>query len=286
MRRALGKGLTQLMGEQSESGTDSLPISAIRPNTQQPRRYFDDDALAELANSISEVGILLPLIVRPISEDKYELIAGERRLRAAEIAGLEEVPVIIRAASAQSSLEIALIENVQREDISAIECAYAYKELIDKFDLSQEEVAQKVGKSRAAIANTVRLLQLPEEMQHAISDGFMSEGHARAILMADDANKRQALFKKILNDGISVREAEKLARNATTSGSSNGKTQATQQDTPRTDDPNMKALEQRLSEHLGTPVTLHSTGIGGKMVVEYYSDEDLQRILDVLGVEL
>ena len=285
MRRALGKGLTQLMGEQNETTPRSLPIDWIRPNMLQPRRYFDEDALSELAQSISEVGVLLPLIVRPISEDRYELVAGERRWRAARIAGLKDVPVIIRSVSAQGSLEMALIENVQREDISPVECAHAFRQLADKFGLSQENIAQKVGKSRAAVANTMRLLQLPEEMQRAISDGFMTEGHARAILMAGGPARQQALFQKIIKEGISVREAERAARSNQEQGSSNGQAESSEE-TPRTTDPNLKALEQKLSEHLGTPVTLHSSKQGGKMVVEYYSDDDLQRILDVIGVEL
>lgn len=285
MRRALGKGLTQLMGEQGETTPRTLPIDWIRPNSMQPRRYFDEDALSELAQSIAEVGVLLPLIVRPVSEDRYELIAGERRLRAAKIAGLKDVPVIVRSVSAQGSLEMALIENVQREDISPVECAHAFRQLADKFGLSQEHIAQKVGKSRAAVANTMRLLQLPEEMQRAISDGYMTEGHARAILMAGGPVQQQALFKKILKEGISVREAERAARSNQEQGSSNGQAESSKE-TPRTTDPNLTALEQKLSERLGTPVTLHSKEQGGKMVVEYYSDDDLQRVLDVIGVEL
>ncbi|MCH8979688.1 MAG: ParB/RepB/Spo0J family partition protein [Armatimonadetes bacterium] len=289
MRRALGKGLIQLMGEESEAAPAAIAIDAIRPNSQQPRRRFGEEGLAELAQSIREVGVLLPLIVRPVSDGLYELIAGERRLRAAKLAGLAEIPVIVRSASAQASLEIALIENLQREDISAVECAHAYRQLADKFGLSQERIAQKVGKSRAAVANTLRILKLPEEMQQAISDGSITEGHARALLMAEGAVRRQVLFDRIVRDGLSVREAERIARgddhpSAVTVGDAptNGKPARTS----RFKDPNSRALEAGLSEFFGTPVRLEPGEIGGKMIVEYYSDEDLQRILDVIGVRI
>ncbi len=287
MRRALGKGLMQLMGEAGEAAPTAILTDAIRANSQQPRRRFDEESLAELAQSIREVGVLLPLIVRPVSDGRYELIAGERRLRAAKHTGLSEVPVIVRSASAQDSLEIALIENLQRQDINAVECAHAYRQLADKFGLSQEQIAQKVGKSRSAVANTMRILKLPEEMQKAISDGTVTEGHARALLMAEGAVRRQVLFDRIVRDGLSVREAERIARgddhpSAATNGDvpTNGKPMRPS----RFKDPNSRALEAGLSEFFGTPVRLESAGVGGKMVVEYYSDEDLQRILDILGV--
>ena len=290
MRRALGKGLIQLMGEESEAAPTAISTDAIRPNSQQPRRRFGEEGLAELAQSIREVGMLLPLIVRPVSEGRYELIAGERRLRAAKLAGLSEVPVIVRSASAQDSLEIALIENVQREDITAVERAHAFRQLADKFGLSQELIAQKVGKSRAAVANTLRILKLPEEMQLAISDGSVTEGHARALLMTDGAVRRQLLFDRIVKDGLSVREAERIAR-----GDDHPSATVTDSDAPtngkparasRFKDPNWKALEAGLSEYFGTPVSLETADVGGKMVVEFYSDDDLQRILDIIGVRL
>lgn len=272
------------MGEQSDAAPSTVPVASLRPNAQQPRRHFDEDALAQLAQSISEVGVLLPLIVRPVSDEKYEIIAGERRWRAAQKAGLTEVPVIIRSASAQDSLEIAIIENVQREDISAIECARAYKELADKFGLNQEQIAQKVGKSRVAVSNTIRLLRLPEEMQTAIEDGTLSEGHARAILMADSPTKQKDLFERILRDGLSVRQAESLARTEPQAPAANGiKSEAKPK---RKKDPIYGALEKGLSEYFGTPVSINQGEVGGKMIVEYYSEEDLQRILDVLGVSL
>lgn len=261
-----------------------LPIAAIRANTRQPRTQFDDDSLAELASSIREFGVLQPLIVRPLSDGEYELIAGERRLRASKRAGLAEVPVIIRAASAQASLEIALIENVQREDITAMECAVAYRRLADEFDLSQEQIAQRVGKSRVAIANTLRLLKLPERIQKAVYGGEITEGHARALLMVDSPVRQAALFEKIVRDGLSVREAEKQARSSDLPRPGGQKVKA--KSTPNHSDANWTALEQGLSEYFGFPVQLTSDKVGGKLTVAFYSDEDLQRILDILGVSL
>lgn len=285
MRRPLGKGLTQLMGEQSEAAPSTVPISSLRPNSHQPRRHFDEDALSQLAQSIAEVGVLLPLIVRPVSDEKYEIIAGERRWRAAQQAGLLDVPVIIRSASAQDSLEIAIIENVQREDISAIECALAYKELADTFGLNQDQIAKKVGKSRVAISNTLRLLRLPETMQAAIGNGSITEGHARAILMIDSPAKQQELFERIVIEGISVREAERIARGDSPKAVVNGSI-SNQPKSRQRKDPIWGALENGLSEYFGSPVILQKGDVGGKMVIEFYSDEDLQRILDILGVGL
>ncbi|QYK53469.1 MAG: ParB/RepB/Spo0J family partition protein [Fimbriimonadaceae bacterium] len=284
MRRALGKGLSQLLNEPAETGSvNSVPISSIRANTRQPRTQFDQEALKELAASIREFGVIQPLVVRPLGDDQYELIAGERRLRASKLAGLAEVPVTIRAASAQASLEIALIENVQREDITAMECAVAYKRLADEFDMSQEQIAQRVGKSRVAIANTLRLLRLPDQIQKAIYDGELSEGHARALLMVESPIQQNSLFQKILKDGLSVREAERQARHSDLprpAGSKPQKNKATNKD------PNWSALEQGLSEYFGTPVSLNAEQMGGKLSISFYSEDDLQRILDILGVSL
>ncbi|MBA4293375.1 chromosome partitioning protein ParB [bacterium] len=284
MRRALGKGLSQLLGEQAEESTNELPISSIRANTRQPRTQFDQEKLEELAVSIREFGVLQPLIVRPLSDDQFELIAGERRLRASKIAGLKTVPVVIRAASSQASLEIAIIENVQREDITAMECAVAYKRLIEEFDLSQEAVAQRVGKSRAAVANTLRLLKLPERIQRGILSEEITEGHARALLMVESPVRQAALFERIIKDGLSVREVERLARasdNPRPAGPKSEKSKST----PHSD-PNWNSLEQGLSEYFGTPVQLQSDKLGGKLSIAFYSDDDLQRILDILGISL
>jgi len=284
MRRALGKGLSQLLGEQAEESTNEIPISSIRANTRQPRTQFDEEKLAELASSIREFGVLQPLIVRLVADDQYELIAGERRLRASKLAGLTQVPVVIRAASAQASLEIALIENVQREDITAMECAVAYKRLADEFDMTQEQVAQRVGKSRVAISNTLRLLKLPQRIQQGILNEEITEGHARALLMVESPVRQAALFEKIVRDGLSVREAERQARSSDLPRPGGTKKQSDK--VPVHADPNWNALEQGLSEYFGTPVQMSADKIGGKLTIAFYSDDDLQRILDILGVSL
>ncbi len=287
MRRALGRGLSQLLGDEAEAQgrLTTVAIERIRPNPRQPRKSFDSDSLAELAASIREHGILQPLVVRPLGEDRWELISGERRLRASRLAGLKEVPVIERTASAQVSLELAIIENVQREDISAIESAMAYRLLIEEFSLTQDEVARKVGKSRAAVANTLRLLKLPEEMQEAIAEGAISEGHARALLMADSPMLRERIFQKILREGLTVRDTERLSR-----GDEGPKPERTapaaKPKAARSSAPLDAALEQALSEHLGAPVRLERQGAAGRVVIEFFSDEELTAIADSLGVSL
>jgi ParB family chromosome partitioning protein len=257
----------------------SLPIGSIHPNSRQPRRHFDEDALKELADSIRIHGVIQPLIVRPSTEGEYELIAGERRLRAALLAGLHQVPVVVRTASAQNSLEIALIENVQREDISALECALAYRRLIDEFSLTQDEVAAKVGKARATVANTLRLLKLPDEVQEALQTGQITEGHARALLMCDSPARMIFVFQRILRDGISVRDAERLARMETARLPENPPAE-------RPGDANWKALERGLGERLGTSVHIKRKGERGKVELEFASVDDLNRILDILGFQI
>lgn len=285
MRRALGKGLSQLLSDAPENEPSTVAIDRIKANTRQPRTQFDEEALQELSNSIKEFGVLQPLIVRASSDGNYELIAGERRLRASKLAGLDEVPVVIRAASAQASLEIALIENVQREDITAMECAVAYQRLAQEFDLSQEQIAQRVGKSRAAIANTMRLLKLPQPIQQAIYDGHVSEGHARALLMVDSPVRQAQLFEKIVTEGLSVRETERQARSGGEPRPA-GSTAKKKPQQPKDFDPNWEALERGLSEYFGSPTHLERSEVGGKVSIDFYSDDDLQRILDILGIHL
>lgn len=277
MRRALGKGLAQLLGETQEQSVDRIPIEAIVVSTVQPRKVFEENALSELADSIVEHGILQPLLVRPSGEGKYELIAGERRLRAAKKAGLKEVPVVVRAAGTQMSLELALIENVQREDISAIESAMAYKMLADDFDMSQEQIAKRVSKSRVAVANTLRLLQLPGDIQEAVVEGKISEGHARALLMAANPEIQREVFREILESGLSVRQTEQLCKNPIPKKDPIS--------APRTKrDPHVEALKKKLSERLGTRVQISGDIEKGKIVLPYETMEDLERMLEVLGV--
>lgn len=281
MRRALGKGLSQLLGEQAEVAPTTAPIADITVNPRQPRRVFREEQLQDLAASIKAVGILQPLVVRPIAEGKYELIAGERRLRAAKIAGLAEVPVTVKSAAAQESLEMALVENVQREDITAIEAAEAYRRLAREFNMTQEQIAARVGKSRVAVSNTLRLLQLPDTIQDALAQGTISEGHARAILTADSPLRQSHLFERILRDGLTVRDTERLAR-----GSTARKPKAKSSDMVRDIDPDLAALEGRLREYLGTPVRINPSGDGGRLVIDFFSDEDLERILEAIGLEI
>lgn len=282
MRRALGKGLSQLIAEQFEGTPNEVPLDDIVPNQRQPRSFFDEAALEELAGSIREYGVLQPLLVKPLTEGKYELIAGERRLRASKLAGLKTVPVLVRSAGPQNSLELALIENVQREDINALECARAYRRLIDEFDLTQEQVAERVGKSRTTIANTVRLLKLPRRIQEGLEASRISEGHARALLAFDTEPQQLAVYDQILDRGLTVREVERASKPA-------GPKKGASTEKPKvevTADPNDHSIQEGLSVFLGTPVKLQRAEVGGKLVIEFYSDDDLDRILETLGFRL
>ncbi len=247
-----------------------VSVGDIVPNPHQPRLRFDEEKLHELAESVREHGILQPIVVSPLSGGKYELIAGERRLQASRLAGLPDIPVIVRDADERQKLELAIIENVQRHDLNPVEEARAYARLMDEFGLIQEEVAKKMGKSRSAVANTVRLLTLPVEIQRAVSDGKISEGHARALLSLLNPEKQRALFELIMKTGMTVREAESKAR----------ETQV------RTHIRHVSSLPagivekaERLSSLLGTMVAVKPVGRGGRIVVEYYSDEELDQIV-------
>jgi ParB family chromosome partitioning protein len=283
MRRALGKGLSQLLGDEAEVAPSQIEVSRIDQNPRQPRAQFDEDTLAELAASIREHGVIQPLIVRPLSEGRYELVAGERRLRAAKMAGLKAVPVVVRSASAQVSLELALIENVQREDISAVDCARAYRRLADEFGLTQEDIALKVGKTRASVSNTLRLLRLPAEVLSAIESGQITEGHAKALLMVESPARQAALFERILRDSISVREAEAAARKEE---KPQNRTKTATAKPAKGADPNLEAIERGLGEFFGATVRLEPGAVGGKITIDYYSDDDLDRILEILGFRI
>ena len=275
MRRALGRGLSQLVADQFDSGPSEVDLDAIVPNQRQPRTHFKTEALNELAASIKQFGVLQPIVVKPVTEGRYELIAGERRFRACKIAGLKRVPVIIRDASDQASLELAVIENVQREDISPVESAKAYRRLMDEFDLTQDQVADRVGKSRASIANTVRLLRLSPRILDSIEAGELSEGHAKVLLSFDSEAHQLAVFNEIQTKGLTVRDVEKLAQS-----------QPKKSKKPSATNPSNEfvEIESQLSMNLGSPVKIQSEGSGGKVVISYYSDDDLQRILEALGL--
>ena len=275
MRKGLGRGLAQLVGEQIEDTPREVSTESIAPNARQPRRVFAEDALNDLANSIRVHGVLSPLLVRPIGDEQYELIAGERRLRASRLAGLDSVPVRIMAVRGQESLEIALIENVQRADISAAESAYAYRQLIEEFGLTQEEVANRVGKSRPAVANTLRLLKLSDHMLASLQIGEMTEGHARALLGIADEGYREKVFRLCVANGLSVREVERLA------------TATRPERKPREEkDVFTKHLESSLGEKLASPVKIDRSEKGGRIEIAFFSDEDLERVLEVLGLKL
>lgn len=282
MRRQIGKGLSQLIGEQYDGNATEAPIDSIVPNARQPRLIFDENALQELSNSIKEFGVLQPLVVRAISDGQYELIAGERRLRASKLAGLRTVPITIRAATNEVSLELALIENIQREDINAMECARAYRQLIDEFNLTQEQVAERVGKSRVAITNTLRLLKLPKKVQEAVNGGAISEAHARALLGFENEIHMLAVFDQVLEQGLSAKEVEQRAKKVTRPTHK----RSTKAGEATVADPNNQALEESLSIFFGANTKIRKGEVGGEIAIQFYSDDDLERILEVFGFRL
>lgn len=256
-----------------------VPLDDIIPNKRQPRRHFEEDALEELADSIRVHGVLSPILVRPLSGGKFEIIAGERRWRASQLAGLKNVPVTIRSVAGQESLELAIIENVQREDISAYEAALAYKQLIDEFGLTQEDVALRVGKTRTAISNLIRLLRLPTKILDGLQEGLITEGHARALLSVGSEQRQIQAYELILKNGLSVRDVEKLA--AVPNEEKPKKTVARVEK-----DVHTRQLETAISERLGLPSKINRKGDQATVEISVFSDDDLQKILDILGVEL
>jgi ParB family chromosome partitioning protein len=291
--KALGKGLGALINTRVASpmpAADSgervqlVPLDQIGPTPLQPRSVFRDENLQELVDSIKEHGIIQPLIVRR-RDDKFELIAGERRWRAAQRAGLAEAPLIIREASDQEVLELALIENLQREDLNPIEEATAFARLAREFGLRQEEIAQKVGKSRAAIANSMRLLDLHPDVQSWLTQGRVSVGHAKVLLSLKATEEQVVLAEEIIRRSLTVREAEKLVANHFTQ---NGAVRPTRsgggQRSPAILPPALLHLQNRLQQHLATHVSLQHGEKRGNIEIEYYGNDDLQRILGVLGL--
>jgi ParB family transcriptional regulator, chromosome partitioning protein len=281
-KSGLGKGLDALIpggtSAPSREGVLNVPVEQISPNPRQPRTKFDPSELGELAASIQEHGIIQPLIVTyDSSGDRYILIAGERRLQAARTAGLEQVPVILRDdASEQQYLELALIENVQRTDLNPLEAAEAYRQLTADFNLSHEEIAARVGKSRTAITNTLRLLKLPPSIQQYLVDGYISEGHARALLALPNHQAQTALVEIVIDKDLNVRQTEELVRKY-----SGQKPTTSSRPTPP---PEIRSLEDRLRTHLGTRVKLHHGQKGGSITIHYYSDEELNQIISqILG---
>jgi ParB family chromosome partitioning protein len=276
-KRGLGKGLGALIPI-SEPSPSEVPVDAIEPNPLQPRQSIATEALEELAASIREHGLIQPLIVsqQDAETQRYQLIAGERRLEAAKLAGLIRVPVIIREATPQEMLELALVENIQRADLNPLEQATAYRHLMDDFDLTQEQVAERVGKSRVAVANSVRLLRLPDEIKSSLAQGQITEGHARAVLGLDEPDEQQKVWKTILKRGLSVRQTEETVRRL----AAGPKPKPKHPDQPPS--PETKALEDQFREALGTKVQLFRSKRGGRLVIHFYSEEDLQTIYDLV----
>lgn len=274
----LGKGLGALMLENNVDdmvSTSTLPINEIIPNKEQPRKTFDEGALQELADSITVHGVLQPLLVRPLLSGGYQLIAGERRWRASRMAGLKEVPVIIRELSDSEAMEIAIIENLQREDLNPIEEAEGLQALIDKCDYTQEQVAVSVGKSRPAIANALRLLKLPEEVRQMTKDGEISAGHARALLAFDNQAIMYEVAKQIVSDKLTVRDVERLAKRPTKS--------ADKKQTAKRRDSFYDEVELSLTEILGRRVKVYNGRSKGTLEIEFYSLDDLKDIANAIA---
>jgi ParB family chromosome partitioning protein len=279
-RTGLGRGLEALIpvGE-PPPGLQQVPVDAIRPNPMQPRSGLDSEALDELAASIQEHGLIQPLVVTTPAPGEYQLIAGERRLEAARIAGLTHVPVLVKEATPQQVLELALVENIQRADLKPLEEASAYRQLIDEFGLTQEAVAERVGKSRATVANAVRLLRLPAPIKTALADGRISEGHARALLGLDDEQQQLGILITILRRGLNVRQTEELVRRML----------APPPEEAPAARPSiaLRALEEDFRRALGTKVQLQRNRKGqGRLVIHFYSEEELQTIYDAIVGEV
>ncbi len=275
----LGKGLDALIPTgipfQTESSIAFVPIEQIIPNPRQPRHYLDENNLRELADSIREHGILQPLIVTYDQQgSQYTLIAGERRWRAAKMAGLETVPVLVRQVTEQQLLELALIENLQRSDLLPLETAEAYRNLNEDFGLTHEEIAVRVGKSRVAVTNTIRLLNLPETIRQSLAEQKISEGHARALLALNSTVAQISVLRTILEKDLTVRQTEDLVRKmgGTRSAPAN----------PKTVDPEIESLEERLRASLGTRVILRHGKKGGSLTIHYYSDEELNALVALI----
>lgn len=277
-KQPLGRGLSALIPEstkiQSADRIISISVNNLTPNPYQPRIQMDDKSLNELSESIKEKGVVQPILVRSMGSDKYEIIAGERRFRACKIAGLPEVPAIIREVNDAEAMAIAITENIQREDLNAVELARAYNSLMNQFSLTQEQLALTVGKSRPAVANIMRLLQLPSEIQEYILADKISMGHARALLSLEQKDLQIDLCQKIMELDLSVRQTEKLVQKMLS--------EPKQQRVVNASSPEIKAFETKLRTLLATQVKVHQKGKKGKIEIEYYSNDDLDRIMGII----
>jgi ParB family chromosome partitioning protein len=281
-KRALGRGIDALLAgnevQQAVPGSaiTMVPVGALQAGAHQPRKNFPEESLKELARSIQEKGVLQPILVEALDGGGYRIVAGERRFRAAQLAGLRDIPVLVRRFSDTEKTEIALVENLQREDLSPIEEANGYKALMDKGELSQEEVAKRVGKNRSTVANALRLLKLPKPMIEALDKGKLTSGHARAILSLLNPADQELLFQRILSRDMSVREAEQTAARMSQGARDSGKKTAPAKPKPRL--PELAALERSLVERLGTKVAIRGNDKRGKIEISYFSLDDLERI--------
>lgn len=297
-KKALGRGLSALLSDNSTDeklevditspapapnptgGMTEIPVEEIEVNPFQPRTHFDQAALQELADSIKVHGIIQPITVRRLSANQYQLISGERRFQASKLAGLKTIPAYIRSADDQQMLEMALIENIQRENLNAIEIALSYQRLISECNLKQEELGERVGKNRATVTNYLRLLKLPPDIQIAVRDNRLSMGHARAIINVENPEQQLFIFKKALNEELSVRKVEELVRELSAKKvDDKGKTSS---GSPASKE--VAQLQSRLSSHFGTRVVVKSDGQRGEIRIPFFSVEDLNRVLDILKV--
>jgi len=284
-RSGLGRGLGALIppeavgsGGASTSALRDVPVTAVRPNPHQPRRHFDEESLSALAASVRELGVLQPVLVREVGEGEYELIAGERRWRAAKRAGLPMIPVLVRAADDLSSLEQAVVENLHRQDLNPLEEAAAYQQLLEDFQMTHETLANRVGKSRTTITNMLRLFQLPPTIQKLVAEGSLSAGHARALLGTPDRAFQESLARKAVQEGMSVRAVEDAVR-ARSELDPSAPADAGGSRAPRLRQAGMHELEQLLSEHLATRVKVQETAkASGKVVIDFADLDDLERI--------
>lgn len=292
-KKGLGKGLGSLFSDNDitevtsentqitdkEGDIKNIKMSLIEPNKKQPRRNFDEDKITVLANSIKEHGLIQPIIITPSKNNMYKIVAGERRWRAAKKARLKEIPAVIRTYDDEQVAEIALIENLQRENLNPIEEAIGYNLLIEEFNLTQETISSRVGKSRSAVANSLRLLSLEDDIKKLLINGVISSGHARAILSVEDALLRSAMAKKIADDNLNVRQAEALAKQL------QKKTPVKKEKKKSASDIELEKLQQNLSSAMGTKVRIIHTPKKGKIEIEYYGNDDLERILEFINIK-
>lgn len=280
---SLGKGLGALIPEESDEIRDQnnkilIPINSIKNDNDQPRKLFDSEKIAELAESIKTHGIIQPLILRRDKDEQYIIVAGERRWRAAKMAGIKEVPAVIMDLSDRDILEISLIENIQRQDLNPIEEALAYKRLLNDFSITQEELSKRIGKSRVAITNTIRLTNLDERVQQYIIESIITEGHGRALLTISDKQKQYELAQQVIDEKLSVRELERLIKRIKDTETNENIEEVNKEN------PYYKEIKNQLQNYFGTKVNISSKKNKGKIEIEYYSEEDLQRILDIINI--